>query len=145
MRIRFVIPVLAILALVSVVSAQTQTPTDVPKELQPLQGKWTLTSFNGEAIPPEAGDMSLVITGNRYQQIESGNISEEGTFTVDASKTPMWITPSIRTGGDAGAIQPGLIIVNGDTFQLGLAMAGNPTRPANMDAADLYVTARRVK
>lgn len=145
MRIRFAIPVLAVLALISVVSAQTQTPADIPKELQPLQGKWAINSFNGEAIPPEAGDVSLVITGNRYQQIESGSISEEGTFTVDPSKTPMWITLSIRTGNDAGATQPGLIIVTGDKFQLGLAMAGNPTRPANMDAADLYVTATRVK
>lgn len=145
MRIRLIVPVLTVLALVSVVGAQTQTPADVPKELQPLQGKWLLTSFNGEAIPPEAGEMALVITGNRYQQLENDSIAEEGTFTVDASKTPMWITLSIRTGGDAGATQPGLIIVNGDTFQLGLAMAGNQTRPANMDAAELYVTAKRVK
>ncbi len=145
MRIRLIVPVLAALAFVSVLNAQTQTPAEVPKELQPLQGKWLIASFNGEAMPPEAGEMALVIAGNKYQQLDNGSLTEEGTLTVDASKTPMWITLSIRTGNDAGATQPGLIIVNGDKFQLGLAMAGNPTRPANMDAADIYVTATRVK
>jgi hypothetical protein len=52
---------------------------------------------------------------------------------------------SIKTGQSAGQTQPGLVIVKGDDMQLSLTMPGNETRPASMSAAELQVTAKRVK
>lgn len=126
-------------------SLTTFAQGDPQKDLERFQGKWMVTSFNGEAVPPEVGEFSLVITGNKYQQITGGEVSEEGTITVDVSKTPMWIDLTILTGNDAGAKQPGLVTITGDTMAVGLAAPGGTTRPASMDAAELYVTAKRVK
>ncbi|MCC7186691.1 MAG: TIGR03067 domain-containing protein [Acidobacteria bacterium] len=118
---------------------------EVPKALVPLQGKWVVDSFNGQAMPPEMGEMALVITGNRYQQLIGGEVTEDGTITVDDTKSPKWIDLNILSGDDSGKKQPGLFEIAGDAIQIGLAMAGNPTRPASFDAAELYVTAKRAK
>lgn len=118
---------------------------DIPKGLQPLQGKWIVNSFNGQPIPAEAGEFALVITGTRYQSINAGVVAEEGVLTVDATKTPVWIDLAIKTGDDAGKNQLGIVNVKGDAFEMGLAIPGNTTRPASMDAAELYLTATKAK
>jgi uncharacterized protein (TIGR03067 family) len=122
-----------------------QAKQDVKKELEQFQGKWTITAINNQEVPAGAGDFSLVFTGDKYQQISAGVVDEEGTFKVDASKTPMWMDLVILKGESAGVTQPGLATINGDSMILGFAMPGNTTRPANWDAAEIYATLRRVK
>lgn len=140
--IRVALAVLVIAGSAGLVRAQQ---AEVPKGLAPLQGKWVVNAINGQEIPSEMGEMALVITGNRYQQLIGGEVTEEGTLTVDDTKAPKWIDLAIASGDDAGKKQPGLFEIAGDAILVGLAMAGNPTRPASFDAAELYVTARRVK
>lgn len=118
---------------------------DPKKDLERFQGRWVATSFNGEPVPAEAGEMALLVTGDKYQQLISGNVTEEGTVKVDITKTPMWFDLSILTGDDAGKPQPGIAILAGDTLTLGLAVAGNSKRPANMDQAELYITFKKAK
>ncbi len=115
---------------------------DPKKDLERFQGKWLTTSFNGEAPPAE---ILLIVTGDKYQQVIAGEIAEEGTVKVDVSKKPMWFDLSILTGGDAGKSQPGLADVAGDILTLGLAAAGNATRPATMDQAELYIVFKKAK
>lgn len=140
---RVLLASLLVLSVASVLAAAAQG--DPKKDLERFQGKWMVTTFNGEAVPPGIGEFSLVITGDKYQQIIGGDVSEEGTITVDVSKAPMWIDLTILTGNDAGAKQPGLVTITGDAMVLGLAAPGGTVRPASMDAAELYVTATRVK
>ena len=116
---------------------------DPKKDLERFQGRWIATSFNGEPVP--ADEIGLVVTGDKYQQVVAGEITEEGTVKVDVTKTPMWFDLSILTGDDAGKPQPGVAILDGDNLTLGLAVAGNTKRPANMDQAELYITFKKAK
>lgn len=146
MRTRSLIQVaLAVLVIAGSVAGARAQQGDVPKALVPLQGKWVVGAINGQELPTEMGEMALVITGNRYQQLIGGEVTEEGTLTVDDTKAPKWIDLAIVTGDDAGKKQPGVFEIAGDAIQVGLAIAGNPTRPASFDAAELYVTAKRIK
>lgn len=115
---------------------------DPKKDLDRFQGKWLATSFNGEAPPAE---IFLVVTGDKYQQVVAGEVTEEGTIKVDVARKPMWFDLSILTGSDAGKAQPGLADVAGDILTLGLAAAGNATRPAAMDQAELYIAFKKAK
>lgn len=145
MRLRLFTALLLVTSLGFTGSRPAAQQADVPKALAPLQGKWLVTSFNGQPIPAEAGEFALVITGSRYQSINAGDIAEEGVLTIDASKTPMWIDLAIRTGDDAGKNQLGLVNVKGDGFEMGLTIPGQTTRPATMDAAELYIVAAKAK
>lgn len=143
-RIARLLLTLALIASGLTVTAQS-AQGDPKKDLERFQGKWKVATFNGEAVPADMGEFALVINGDKYQQILGGEITEEGTIKVDVSKTPMWIDLSILTGSDAGAQQPGVVTITGDSMTLGLAVPGGTKRPASMDAAELYVTANRVK
>lgn len=117
---------------------------DPKKDLERFQGKWVVTSFNGDAPPAEA-EIALVVTGDKYQQLVAGEVAEEGTVKVDVTKKPMWFDLAILTGNDAGKPQPGIAVLEGDTLTLGLAAAGNTTRPATMDQAELYILLKKAK
>jgi uncharacterized protein (TIGR03067 family) len=135
---------LAVVAMLLVAGAQFSVGAqgDPKKDLDRFQGKWLATSFNGEAPPAE---IFLVVAGDKYQQIVSGEVTEEGTVKVDVSKKPVWFDLSILTGPDAGKSQPGLAVIEGDVLTLSLAAAGNATRPATMDQAELYIAFKKAK
>jgi uncharacterized protein (TIGR03067 family) len=112
--------------------------------LDSLQGHWRITTMNGTAIPSTAGEFALVIEGARYRQILRGEVTEEGTLTLDGLTTPMRIDLKITTGVDAGARQLGVFRVEGDTLSLSLNVAGNRERPVAIAGAELRLTAARV-
>lgn len=142
-RIVTVAMVLSALAQTSWLSAQAGKKPD--PLIEALQGRWVIATVNGQMAQQDMGEFSLTFSGNTYKEIAGGQLNEEGTITVDSSKSPSWITLSIKTGQSAGQTQPGLVIVKGDDMQLSLTMPGNETRPASMSAAELQVTAKRVK
>ena len=135
---------LAVVAMLLVAGVQfgVGAQGDPKKDLERFQGKWLATSFNGEAPPAE---IFLVVTGDKYQQVVSGEVTEEGTVKVDVTKKPMWFDLAILTGADAGKPQPGVADLAGDILTLGLTMAGNATRPAAMDQAELYIVFKKAK
>jgi uncharacterized protein (TIGR03067 family) len=96
--------------------------------LDSLQGHWRITTMNGTAIPSTAGEFALVIEGARYRQVIKGEVTEEGTLTLDGLTTPMKIDLNITSGVDAGAGQLGVFRVEGDTLSLSLNVAGNRER-----------------
>lgn len=143
MQTRFSVRLMVAAVLVLTGAYTLTAQGDPKKDLERFQGRWIATSFNGEPVP--ADEIGLVVTGDKYQQVVGGEITEEGTVKVDVTKTPMWFDLSILTGDDAGKPQPGVAILDGDNLTLGLAMAGNTKRPANMDQAELYITFKKAK
>ena len=114
----------AVFASALVLSVSLAAQVAIKKELQPLQGGWSLVTAEGQAVPP--GLASLMITGDKYQGLTDGKVDERGTIKVNPDPKPMWIDMVITEGSSAGKTQLGLIEVEGDTMTLTLAEPGAP-------------------
>jgi len=117
---------------------------DVKKELDKLQGNWAVTTFNGQAVPTEAGAY-LVFKGDKYEQWNNGAVDERGSIKIDPKTKPISVDLIITEGNDAGKTQPGLYeFTDADTLSIGLAMAGTTTRPTAISQAEIQVVLKKV-
>ena len=110
-------------------------PTPAPalsKEAAAIQGRWVVTLLNDQ--DPQ-GALELQFEGNKYAVAGAG-ADENGTFKLDASKTPWTFDLTIVEGTDAGKVQLGILEMKGDAIHGLLAIAGGTTRPASFDSAD---------
>jgi uncharacterized protein (TIGR03067 family) len=120
-------------ALATARTAPAQGPADA------IKGIWSVDSltFNGVKIPddPTAGAQLTAYDGSQYVQRKGLTIVEEGSYEVDASKTPGAIDLIIKKGPDAGKRQLGIYQVDGDTLRVCLAEPGSKKRPRSFDAS----------
>jgi uncharacterized protein (TIGR03067 family) len=128
----------------TVVLAGQGAQDDIKKEFDKFQGNWTITMFNGQVVPPDA-QAFLVFTGDKYEQLTNGTVSERGTIKLNPRTTPMSIDLFIIEGGDAGKTQPGVYELKADTLRIGLTNPGNTTRPSAIANAELQVVLTKAK
>jgi uncharacterized protein (TIGR03067 family) len=107
-----------------------------------LQGTWVVIGQNGHDLPP-ALHVGLTISGNKYQGMEGGKLTESGTVTFDDTKKPATLDFAIEQGGDAGKKQLSLVEVSGDTMKVALGDPGTGVRPSSM--ATNTLTLARIK
>lgn len=132
------------LSLMLVVPSQN-VQDDTRKELEKLQGKWAVATFNGQEVPAEALAF-LVFTGDKYEQWNNGSVDERGTIKIDPKTKPMSIDLLITEGTDAGKTQPGVYELTDSTaLSIGLSAPGNTTRPSAIASAELQVLLRKAK
>jgi uncharacterized protein (TIGR03067 family) len=132
------------LSLMFVVPGQS-SQEDTKKELEKLQGKWAIATFNGQDVPSEA-QFFLVFNGDKYEQWNNGSVDERGTIKIDPKTKPMSIDLIITEGGDAGKTQPGVYeLTDSTTLSIGLAIPGNTTRPSAIANAELQVLLIKAK
>ena len=118
---------------------------DTKKELEKLQGRWAIATFNGQDVPSDA-QAFLVFTGDKYEQVNNGSVDERGTIKIDPKTKPMSIDLIITEGNDAGKTQPGVYeLADSTTLSIGLALPGNTTRPSAIANAELQVLLTKVK
>jgi uncharacterized protein (TIGR03067 family) len=99
---------------------------DATKDKQALQGTWTLTKFQmkGEQVtPPAEKKMQFVFKGDTITMRGDSKANEEGTFKLDAAKTPKQITLT-KKGGGADDTRTGIYEVKGDTLKLAFSITG---------------------
>ena len=104
-----------------------------------LQGTWTISTVNGQAVADLGKKMSLTFTRDRYTQTTDGQVMERGTFKIDASKKPMTIDMRITEGVAVGETQIGVVQVVGDTLTLKTNTVGTPLRPTDFKPQVWYV------
>ena len=132
------------LSLLFVVPGQS-SQDDTKKELEKLQGKWAIVTFNGQDVPSDA-QVFLVFNGDKYEQWNNGSVDERGTIKIDPKTKPMSIDLIITEGGDAGKTQPGVYeLPDSTTLSIGLAVPGNTTRPSAFANAELQVVLIKTK
>ena len=118
---------------------------DTKKELERLQGKWAIVTFNGQDLPSEA-QLFLVFNGDKYEQWNNGSVDERGTIKIDPRTKPMSIDLIITEGNDAGKTQPGVYeLTDSTSLSIGLAVPGNTTRPSAIANAELQVLLVKAK
>jgi uncharacterized protein (TIGR03067 family) len=137
---------LGILALSLMFAVPSQSSQDdTKKELERLQGKWAIVTFNGQDLPSEA-QLFLVFNGDKYEQWNNGSVDERGTIKIDPRTKPMSIDLIITEGNDAGKTQPGVYeLTDSTSLSIGLAVPGNTTRPSAIANAELQVLLVKAK
>jgi uncharacterized protein (TIGR03067 family) len=88
-----------------------------------FQGTWTIVhTKKGDAKDKEPVTApTVVFEGNKYRIKAGDKVVEEGTFTVDGSKSPMHIEVAATAGMDRGKKWHGIYEIEGDTLRGGRA------------------------
>lgn len=104
---------------------------EVSKEMKELHakldGKWVLTrveSSMGKQDLPE-GIGSAVFDKEKYT-FSMGSMTEKGKMMFKLGKKPREVDIKITEGNDEGKTQLGVYELDGDTFKMCVAMAGEP-------------------
>jgi uncharacterized protein (TIGR03067 family) len=124
--------------LVGFLIAADDTKGDNKKDMDKMQGEWTMVSGerDGQAIPEEfAQALKRTIKGDHYSVKREDNPLISGTYTIDASKNPKTIDLKVTEGeGDlAGQTMHGIYELHDDTFKICYAGPGKD-RPTEFSA-----------
>ena len=111
------------------------------RDLTALQGTWKQVAFEEDGNPDAIdsyGDSSGSLTtfrGNHFSvRGNSEQLLLEGTFALDASRTPKTIDWTDSTGADAGKTLPAIYKLEGDHFVF-VAADEHASRPAEFRTA----------
>jgi uncharacterized protein (TIGR03067 family) len=114
--------------------------------LQKLAGKWVPVeaTFNGESVSRETLDtVMLTIDGEKYTS-RRGERLEEGTITIDASKTPSTLDMSRKRSNGEIRTMPAIYEFQGEKLRVCYAYGENTTRPtafkSEPDSSTVLVT-----
>lgn len=136
MTARAVLPCVAVLLIAAVTPAQ-----DTKKELDKLQGEWTMVSLEtrGRKAPDETvKQYKLTIKGDQWTVNEANKM----TFKIDPSKSPKTIDFTIKAG-----VSRGIYKLEGDTLTL-CRTVGDIERPKEFKTtaeAGILVVWKRAK
>ncbi len=99
-----------------------------------LKGKWKAVSISmgGEPQPDEVvKDFKMNFDGKEYKNT-MGDMVEEGSYTIDASKSPKTIDFDIKKGPDKDKKQLGLYKIENDKVTIVAKPAGATDRPTSL-------------
>jgi len=131
-----------VVLLVAGAAAQQDAP---PKALTALEGTWVVASMNGQSAADAGVSLTISFAGNTYASAMNGDVTETGTFTLDATAKPMTLDLTIVTGDDAGKLQLGIVEIGDEGATFGFAIPGDPNRPDSTGGAALVVVAKKAK
>jgi uncharacterized protein (TIGR03067 family) len=122
-----------VLALVASTAVAIEDPNAA--DLQRMQGDWMVAAMKTEGMdtdPAEAQALFRTIEGNKYTVARYRKAIGQGTFAIDATKSPKTIdsTPAAPPG-----VKPilGIYEFEGEKLRVCIAKPGQP-RPKNFDA-----------
>ena len=84
-----------------------------------FQGKWKIVEaqVGGKKTDMKATGDTVVFSGNTYTIMAGMKVLEEGTFQLDAAKTPNYIVATATSGMDKGKKWHGIYELEGDTLR----------------------------
>ncbi len=124
---------------------------DIEKELKMFQGAWTFESSvsGGEALTAEQlKDLVLIFEGAKHTVKNGTEVIQEGTQTIDPSKSPKTIDVTLTEGPSKGMVLLGIYEFDGDTLKVCFDMGGKkrPTEFKSPADSETFVNVhRRVK
>lgn len=118
---------LTVVALALLLGADNPQDPASKKDLEAMQGTWTLVSAtkDGQALPADAvKKTTIVIKGDTFRFPGSAEdaTSREGTFTLDATKTPR----QMDSTSTKKEVMLGIYELDGDRYKVCFAPAGKP-------------------
>jgi uncharacterized protein (TIGR03067 family) len=124
---------LLLLCVIGPIAADDPKKTD---DAETLKGNWKAVSLSqsGQAVPAEiASHLKFTFDGKSYVN-KMDEMVEEGSYAIDATKTPKTIDFDIKTGDDKGKKQLGIYKIEGDKLTIVVAKPGGNERPASFKA-----------
>src|SRR5687768_14974184 len=118
-----------------------------------FQGTWTIVSMEvvgekkKEPVEKPVTAPTVVFDGDKYRIKAGDEVVEEGTFKVDAGKTPNRIAVETTAGVDKGKKWHGIYELEGDTLRavVGPADKDPPTKLTKPDPGTRAFTLKRAK
>jgi uncharacterized protein (TIGR03067 family) len=115
-------------------SATVATADDKNDDRKAFQGMWTIVDRKkgGDKDKEPVTAPTVVFEGDKYKIKAGDKVIEEGTFTVDGSKSPKHIEVAVTEGMDKGKKWHGVYELKDDTMR---AVVGptNKDRPTKFD------------
>src|SRR5262249_2195520 len=114
-----------------------------------LDGTWVATSYvdhGKKGSDVIEAKFTLVLKDGKYTVRLNGDVADEGTYTVDASKNPKQIDTTSNGGGKKGKVDRGIYELKGDVLKTAFDEITLQKRPTAFDG-DKYqvVEFKRVK
>jgi uncharacterized protein (TIGR03067 family) len=101
-------------------------------DAESLKGKWSAVSMsmNGQAVSDDfVKSLKMTFDDKTYTMTTGDTTAEEGSYTVDTSKSPKTIDLDIKTGNDAGKQQVGLFKIEANRLTFLFGLPGSKERP----------------
>jgi len=133
-------------------AADDPQSTAVKQEMKKLEGTWRVAAMerDGQKVPEaDFKDLQATVRGNSYTQKKGTETVEKGTFQIDTTHKPHWITITPTQGEDKGKKMLGIYEAEGkDTIRMCGAAPGKE-RPtdfsAKADSGRTLMTYKRVE
>ncbi len=112
-----------------------------------FQGTWTIVDRKKADGKEPVTAPTVVFDGDKYKIKAGDKVVEEGTFTVDGSKSPKHIAVTATEGMDKGKKWHGIYEIEGDTMRavVGPADKDRPTKYDNPAEGVRVFTLKRAK
>jgi len=90
---------------------------DKKDDKKAFEGTWTIVNRKRSDTKEPVTAPTVVFEGDRYKIKAGDKVVEEGTFTVDGSKSPKQIEVAATEGMDKGKKWHGVYEIDGDTMR----------------------------
>ena len=103
-------------------------------DAEAIKGKWKAVSISmgGEPLADElVKNFKLNFESKDYTNT-IGDVVEEGSYSIDSTKSPKTIDFDIKKGPDQGKKQLGVYKLDGDKLTLVVSAAGSTDRPTSL-------------
>jgi uncharacterized protein (TIGR03067 family) len=110
---------------------------DGPKNADELEGTWLATSLVDHGMNLDAIaelKMTLVFKGGKYTLKIKDKVEDQGTYTLDSSKSPKQIDTVSATGENKGMVDRGVYELKGDTLKTVFDEVSKQNRPTAFDS-----------
>jgi uncharacterized protein (TIGR03067 family) len=127
------------LALLARAEEAKKDPKPARSDKELLQGTWKVVKKvkNGEAEDAKENPMTIKFSGDTASATVGNETKGEGTFTIDESKKPKWITLAGTSGPNAGREFNAIYELDGDTLKLAYGTGdNNKTRPKDFSGKE---------
>jgi uncharacterized protein (TIGR03067 family) len=115
---------LLIVALAGVLVAADDPKDVAKKELEKLQGTWTVVSAQRDGKPDEAfKDVEIIVAGNELTR-KSKDQAVKATLQLDPARKPKALDLLSTDGPDKGTTYPGIYALDGDSLTISQLVAG---------------------
>ncbi len=130
---------IACLSIVAIAAADEAGKSKSSADSQNILGTWKVVKKvkNGGADQTAGNLGSITFTGNIASTIGENGETSEGSFTMDETKTPKWITFKATGGPHAGKTFAVIYKLEGDTLTIAYSTGEhNETRPADFSGKE---------